>query len=213
MRKEVDIRYIPGIEGLSESGFIQAMLDGAQHGQVGCVNWKDYPYAPDVRVSVAYSDNALAILFRVREEHIRGYALEENGPVWEDSCVETFIKDPVGEGYYNIEVNCIGTLLAAHRLSRTDFEHFDAGRLARIRCFSSLPHQVTDLTDAEDKEWSIGEIIPFDILGLEAAPRSLEVNFYKCGDMCRRPHYLSWSPIDLPEPNFHCPEFFGKINL
>ncbi|WP_262895053.1 carbohydrate-binding family 9-like protein, partial [Parabacteroides distasonis] len=27
------------------------------------------------------------------------------------------------------------------------------------------------------------------------------------------PHFVSWSPIDLPEPNFHCPEFFGEIYL
>lgn len=211
--KSIEAKYISGMESMSDTDLLKTLESATEYNPVACVNWKEYPYAPQVGFHIAWSDEGLAVLFKVREDHVRGTAMEINGPVWEDSCVETFIKDPVGEGYYNIEVNCIGTLLAAHRLSRTDFEHFDAGRLARIRCFSSLPHQITDLTDAEDKEWSIGEIIPFDVLGLEAAPRSLEVNFYKCGDMCRRPHYLSWSPIDLPEPNFHCPEFFGKINL
>ncbi len=36
-------------------------------------------------------------------------------------------------------------------------------------------------------------------------------NFYKCGDKQHTPHFLSWNKIDLPEPCFHCPEFFGKI--
>ena len=38
-------------------------------------------------------------------------------------------------------------------------------------------------------------------------------NFYKCADETMNPHFVSWSPIDLPEPNFHCPEFFGEIYL
>lgn len=27
------------------------------------------------------------------------------------------------------------------------------------------------------------------------------------------PHFLSWAPIDLPNPMFHCPEFFGKLQF
>jgi hypothetical protein len=39
------------------------------------------------------------------------------------------------------------------------------------------------------------------------------VNLYKCGDKCDTPHFLSWSPIGLPQPDFHCPDFFGEIVL
>lgn len=209
MKKETDIRYIPGIESLSDTELVKA-LSGTAEETVGCVNWDEYSYRPEVKLNIAFSDTHLALLYTVKEEHILGTVLECNGPVWEDSCVETFIKDPVGEGYYNIEVNCIGTPLAAHRLSRTDFEHFDAERMSRIRCFSSLGHEATD---RKDGEWKVCELIPFGLLGLDKAPESLEMNFYKCGDNCRRPHYLSWSPIGLPSPNFHCPEYFGKINL
>ena len=38
-------------------------------------------------------------------------------------------------------------------------------------------------------------------------------NFYKCGDLLQTPHFLSWAPIGLPQPKFHCPEFFGKLNF
>ena len=209
MKKETDIRYIPQLEALSEEELVRTLRD-AKEEKIECVNWNEYPYAPEVRLNAAFSDTHLALLYSVKEEHVLGTVLENNGPVWEDSCVETFIKDPVGEGYYNIEVNCIGTPLAAHRLSRTDFEHFGPEKMAEIRCFSSLGHEAADLKDGE---WTVCELIPFELLGLDKAPESLETNFYKCGDNCRQPHYLSWSPIGLPSPNFHCPEYFGKINL
>lgn len=209
-KKKVRIRHIPELEQFSENDFIKAMLTHATEEKVASVNWPEYPYSPDVTVYIASSDTALCLLYKVKEEHVLGAVLENNGPVWEDSCVETFIKDPVGDGYYNIEVTCIATKLAAHRLSRTEFELFDAESISRIRCFSTLPHTQTDLSN---EKWMIGKIIPFASLGLEKAPESLKVNFYKCGDKCRQPHFLSWSPIDLPTPNFHCPEFFGEINL
>ena len=211
MKKDIYIRYIPQVESLSGEDILKALADIPEE-EVGCVNWQEYPYAPEVSLRPAFSDTHLALLYTVKEEHILGTVLECNGPVWEDSCVETFIKDPVEEGYYNIEINCIGTPLAAHRLSRTDFEHFDNDRLGQIRCFSTLPHEKTDI-DGQGRQWQVVELIPFSLLGLDKAPESLETNFYKCGDNCRRPHYLSWSPIGLPVPNFHCPEFFGKINL
>lgn len=209
-KKKVGIRHIPELEQFSENDFIKAMLTHATEEKVACVNWPEYSYSPDVTVYIASSDTALCLLYKVKEEHVLGAVLENNGPVWEDSCVETFIKDPVGDGYYNIEVTCIATKLAAHRLSRTEFELFDAESISRIRCFSTLPYEKTDLSNGE---WMVAKIIPFASLGLDKAPESLKVNFYKCGDKCRQPHFLSWSPIGLPTPNFHCPEFFGEISL
>lgn len=206
--KNIDIKFTADIEKMDESDIKEVLTAHTETHEISCVNWSEYPYAPKVSVRIAYSEKALVLLYNVSEEHTLGKVLENNGPVWEDSCVETFIKDPVGEGYYNIEVNCIATKLAAHRLSRTDFELFDEEKLAEIKCFSSLPHIETDI---ENKEWALLEIIPFSILGLEKAPEYLNVNFYKCGDNCRQPHYLSWSPIHLEKPNFHCPEFFGKM--
>jgi hypothetical protein len=206
---KIKAQYIAGVESLSNEALHQALSALDKH-EIGCVNWAEFPYKPSAGFHIAYSDKAVAIMFEVTEDHVRAVAMENNGPVWEDSCVETFIKDPVGEGYYNIEVNCIGTKLAAHRLSRTDFELFDESRLSEIRCRGSLPHQKTDI---QNQEWTLLKVIPFSVLGLDKAPQSLNVNFYKCGDNCRQPHYLSWSPIALEKPNFHCPEFFGEIIL
>ena len=213
MRKEIEIRHIPVIENLEDREFLTVMTEHIRPEKVGCVNWAEYSYAPDVALNLAFSDNVLALLYTVKEEHILGSVLEDNGPVWEDSCVETFIKDPLSDNYYNFEVNCIATKLAAHRRSRTDCDLFSAEKLREIRCFSSLPHGKTDIINTDQKEWLVALMIPFRLLGLKSAPDFLDINFYKCGDNCRQPHYLSWSPIGLPEPNFHCPEFFGRINL
>jgi hypothetical protein len=38
-------------------------------------------------------------------------------------------------------------------------------------------------------------------------------NFYKCGDKTSHPHWLTWSVVDKPEPDFHRPEFFGILEF
>ena len=43
--------------------------------------------------------------------------------------------------------------------------------------------------------------------------KTMRANFYKCGDLLQTPHFLSWAPIDLPQPKFHCPEFFGEVTF
>jgi hypothetical protein len=45
------------------------------------------------------------------------------------------------------------------------------------------------------------------------AGATLRANFYKCGDELQVPHFLSWNPIGVETPDFHRPEFFGKLVL
>ena len=180
--------------------------------KVDCVNWTEYPYKPLVTVRLGYSSSAIAILFEVEEDHVRAVTMEDCGPVWEDSCCEFFVADPAGSGYFNFEMNCAGTLLAAKRRSREDFERLSESQLKEILRFSSLPHAPIDLVRERQKYW-VAEVIPFSILGLDKAPKSIKANFYKCGDLCQKPHFLSMAPINLPSPNFHCPEFFQEVKF
>lgn len=203
--------YIPKIENMTKEDALAAM-SGSQAYPLACVNWKEYPYAPEVSFKVAHSDKALAIFFTVKENHVRGVNLEPNGPVWEDSCVEIFLAVPGEKEYYNFETNCIGTSLAAKRRTRTDADMFDQEAMDQIGTYASLPHTVID-SEGEDQQWQLLKVIPFSLLGLDEMPDELKGNFYKCGDNCKNTHFLSWSSIDLPEPNFHCPEFFGTIIL
>ena len=208
--KTIIAKYIADIEKMTNEEIYSILDSETERNEVDCVNWTEYPYVPDVTFHIAHSDKALAVLFKVTEDHLRGTALENNGPVWEDSCVEVFIADPHSTEYFNFETNCIGTKLASKRRSRTEADHFSSEQMDKIRCFGSLPHELTDIKK-ESQPWWLAEVIPFELIGLEKAPADLRMNFYKCGDKCEKMHFLSWSEIGLPEPNFHCPEFFGKV--
>ena len=63
--------------------------------------------------------------------------------------------------------------------------------------------------------WELLAVIPFDLIGVDPIrlPEKIYANFYKCADATALPHYLSWSPIDTPAPDFHRPEFFGELYL
>lgn len=116
--------------------------------------------------------------------------------------------------YMNFEFNCIGTCDAARRTSRdiktslSQEEYKSIIRLPSVKrgAFEEIKGIHT---------WSLIVVIPLKLMGLDPSnlPEKILGNFYKCADETMNPHFVSWSPIDLPEPNFHCPEFFGEIYL
>ena len=103
-------------------------------------------------------------------------------------------------------------MLASKKMSRFDAGHFGPDKMHIIRNFGSLSHETIDIQSAGQEWWRVA-LIPFSVLDVDAVPATLRCNFYKCGDNCAIPHYLSWAPIDTPAPNFHCPEFFGEVTL
>ncbi|MFI3305141.1 MAG: carbohydrate-binding family 9-like protein [Rikenellaceae bacterium] len=175
-------------------------------------NWVEFPYKPEVTFQIGYDDRYLYVRFEVVESHVRGSYLNDNEPVWQDSCVEIFIQEPDTDYYYNFEVNCIGTILAARRTSRADSTPLSEADLERVIRGSSLPPKRIDRSDDPDA-WALLLGIPFDLIGCKGVPAELRANLYKCGDRTNTPHYLSWSPIDTPSPDFHRPEFFGTLML
>ena len=204
-------QYIAGVETLQDEALIEALSSTEKH-TIGNVNWAEYPYKPSVDFHLAHSDKAIAIMFQVIEDHVKAVAMENNGPVWEDSCVEFFAKMADNQRYVNIEMNCAGTILVGKRLSKADAKHLTEAEIATIRRITSLPHEPVD-SHSEGLTWWAIEVIPYEIFGYDQKPGSLRANIYKCGDKCDQPHFLSWSPIPLPEPNFHCPEYFGEIEF
>lgn len=179
---------------------------------IGCANWpEEWPYTPDVRFRMAHNGRVLFVRFEVSEGHICATKTEPNTPVCEDSCVELFISLGKGHPYFNLELNCIGTMLAAHRLERPAKTPLTAEQIATIVRRSSLGGE--PLNRPEGGSWWLEMELPFELLGAEGTPSTLRANLYKCGDRLAVPHYLSWSPIEAPKPDFHRPEQFGTLVL
>lgn len=215
---ESGIPIVPMLmDGKSCSGCWAHMIDSITGNgnkfSVGIADWpQDYPYIPEVTATLAHDNNYLFCFFQVRERHVRVATLDDNGPVWEDSCVELFIADADGRHYYNFETNAAGVALASRRVSRTECVHFPPEKMERIIRISSLPKEKTDIRDDAGIEWSLLVGIPFDLFS-DPIPGKLDINIYKCGDKTDTPHFLSWAPIETPSPDFHRPEFFRTVKL
>jgi hypothetical protein len=176
------------------------------------VNWVEYPYKPDVKFRVAHNSTNIFLNYRVEELDIKGVCEEDNGKVWEDSCVEFFISFNRDGFYYNIESNCIGKILIATGVDRYNRMPVPATIINYIDRWSSLGNLPVE---NKSGKWELSLVIPVDVFlpsrintfdGLQA-----KGNFYKCGDKLKVSNFLSWNPIKNDQPNFHLPQFFGKL--
>ncbi len=184
---------------------------------VNQVNWREaYPEKPEVHVEVSNDREALYLHWHVQGGQLRAVTTEDQGPVWEDSCVEFFCQVPGERHYCNFECNCIGAMVGSRRLSRTDdIQPFSVEEMARIRRHCSFPREAFEEKDGLF-EWSVELEIPLDLIFRNhqpVFPQKLRANFYKCADKTKKPHFLSWQPIRTEKPDFHRPEFFGEIEL
>ena len=194
---------VPRVENFAE-------LDRMATDTIASVNWPaEWPYAPNVRFRMAHNGERLFVRFEVSEEQIRATKTEPKTAVCEDSCVEMFVSLGEGHPYFNLELNCIGTMLAAHRLERPAKTPLTAEQIALVVRRTSLGG--SPIEKAEGGAWWLEMEVPFALLGAEGTPNTLRANLYKCGDKLRTPHYLSWSPIEAAKPDFHRPEQFGTL--
>ena len=180
-------------------------------------NWLEtYPYKPQVEFRIAHTDNAILLHYKVSEASVRAKHNKDNDSVWTDTCVEFFIV-PAGDGiYYNIECNCIGTILMGAGSSRAHRERASQAVMDKVQRWSSLGCEPYDEQFGETS-WNVALIIPYSVFfkhhitSLDG--KTVSANFYKCGDELQIPHYLSWNPVPIEKPDFHRPEFFGMLEF
>jgi len=193
---------------------VETYLDafGVPYYDLEQVNWSDYPYHPDVKFRIAHCGDAIILDYSVAETTVRALADKDNGEVWKDSCLEFFLQLPGDDFYYNIEANCIGTMLIGAGADRDTRRH--VADLSEVKRYSSLGREPFGEKVAPF-EWHMSLVIPLHVLfegrHIELSGLLARGNFYKCGDGLAMPHFVSWSEIDLPEPNFHCPDYFGEL--
>ncbi|MDD4124321.1 MAG: carbohydrate-binding family 9-like protein [Eubacteriales bacterium] len=132
-----------------------------------------------------------------------------NDPVYKDSCLEFFVSfNNATPLYMNFETNSNGAFLAAVRTERKSKTPID--RIIDI-------NEIKIKGVREGDGWYVEYLLSFAVIeklfGVGAdifqPGYCFKGNFYKCGDETAVPHYGSYYPINLPSPDFHCPEFFG----
>lgn len=194
---------------------VAAALDAAGIGfaKIDTVNWTEYPYKPDVEFRAAHTGDALLLNYRCTEDAVRAAAQVDNGPVWEDSCVEFFVSFD-GKNYQNVECNCQGTILSACGPDRNERVAASPQLLKGVKRYASL---ADGLPLEGPVSWEVSLIVPVETY-FQSGLKSFDGvhatgNFYKCGDKLPTPHFLSWNAIEVPAPDFHRPEYFGEIEF
>jgi hypothetical protein len=197
-----DINYNDAIETVS------LCLNKLEKHELYFTPWPDYPYKPQVQFSIAHSGECIFLKYFVTEKSIRAAAGNINGTVWEDACVEFFVSFD-DRGYYNLEFNCIGTALAGfgkEKGSRVRIEETIIRKMKYSSCISNT---------AENIYWELTVAIPLEVFThhnlTPLKGKEGKANFYKCGDALPQPHFVAWSNIEAPQPNFHLPQFFGNL--
>ena len=203
---------------LSDLSQVPSQLDAANvaFNAIDTVNWAEFPYKPTAEFRMVATPEGLVINYRVKEGSVAAVAPADCGNVWEDACVE-FFSSPADDGYYyNVECNCAGTILIAVGKDRHVRERAPKEVLEAVKRWSSLGREPFAERVGEC-EWQVVLLIPYgtyfkhDFKTLDGM--TIRANFYKCGDKLQTPHFLSWNPIEVKEPDFHRPEWFGELNF
>ena len=178
-------------------------------------------HKPKTEAKVLYDDDYIYVFFRVEDKYVQAVARHYQDSVWLDSCVEFFFTPgtDISQGYFNIEINCGGTMLFYHQLARgVDAVAVTDADCDRVEIFHSEP-KIVDPEKQEPTTWVIEYRVPIDMLAKYAevvrpAPGvQWRANFQKCAGKTSHPHGLTWSLIDTPKPDFHRPEFFGTLEF
>lgn len=204
----------------------------AEEGRIANFPWETSAYQPESRFYVLYSADSLFCLLLTRGEEERPPRAVETAfqaPVSQDSCLEFFFAyDPEQPYYFNLETNYNALTHLGFGPGRGDRWKPSQAELAGLRIEAVRPGEEALRYLDFSYDWGVGVEIPERIwqlfwqeetLSKEGGSiplqsgREFRANFYKCGDRTASPHYACWSPVLAPQPDYHRPEFFGRLIL
>lgn len=174
---------------------------------------------PKTQFKVAYDADNVYVIFRVEDQYVRAVKQGYQSMVCTDSCVEFFFTPSadIKQGYFNLETNCGGTILMSHQIERgVDVKKLTPEDLDQIEIAHSMPKTVEPEIQTPTT-WTLEYRLPIKMLekyapvAKPASGVTWKGNFYKCADLTSQPHWLTWSFIDKPKPDFHRPDFFGTL--
>ncbi|WP_226042632.1 carbohydrate-binding family 9-like protein [Natrinema sp. DC36] len=187
-------------------------------------SWYEGGPKPLTTGRVCYDDEAIYLQFFVEDPDIIAAVTELNGPTFEDSSVE-FFADPTPDEdsmYVNFEPNCCGQFKLAWQAAGWQERGIDRDLVSpelasRISVRTSVPGPTTAGDSADN--WWLAAAIPFDVLsrltGREIAPTAgteWRGNFYRSG-VASDSQKATWNPIEKPVPDYHSPEYFGRLRF
>jgi hypothetical protein len=170
-------------------------------------------FHPRPEVKMRYDAENIYVIFRVHDRYVRSITTEINGPVWKDAAVEFFFCPDTTrpDQYFNLEINCGGTALLGFRSNSPTPDD-----IKTIEVAHSLP-QTIDPEITDPVTWTLEYRIPLSTLQKystvtrPAKGVRWKANFCKIAENNSNPHYMTWSSINAPKPNFHMPQFFGTL--
>ena len=176
-------------------------------------------FKPEAQAKMMYDAENLYVIFHVKDRYVRCLTKEINGPVWEDGAVEFFFapdsKQPLL--YFNLETNCGGTPLMHYNLvPRKESKELTKDDIRQIEIAHTLP-QIIDPEMQDPVTWTLEYRIPIAMLQkystITHPAKGIEwkANFYKIAENNSNHHYITWSVVEIEKPDFHRPEFFGKL--
>lgn len=216
--KQLEVPFLAGNGQLTDLEQVADLLDAQPFHALAEQPWPLYRNRVQASFAIAHSGEAIYLKFRVAEPYVLATCRQANEPVYRDSCVEFFLAPgPDRQTYYNLEFNCTGTCLMGYgpqNLARR--EYLPATLSDKIRRRARL--QAGGEAGAPGLlSWDLTLVIPLEVFCYHPMSSlqklSGSANFYKCGDKLPQPHFLTWNPIEAPEPNFHLPAFFGDIHF
>ncbi len=172
-------------------------------------------FHPTTEVKMVYDTGNLYVIFLVHDRYVRSLTTKVNGPVWKDAAVEFFFCTDTTrpDRYFNLEINCGGTLLLGYNAVLLMMDD-----IRSIEVAHSMP-AVVDPEAAGPVDWTIEYRIPLAMLAkygrMTRPARGVRwrANFCKIAENSSNPHHMTWSPIEGPQPTFHMPQYFGRLDF
>jgi len=176
--------------------------------------WMNNNYKPKVEVKLFYTDKFIYLKFVVHEKRIRVEHTKFGEDVYKDSCVEFFFNpfpDSQNE-YINIEINSVGIALIGAGVNATR-KRLTQKEADGFEIIPSVPKNIIGFHNVDGWELHYRINIEFfeNYFQKNFKGGNTKANFYKCGNETEFEHYGAWNSIDNPTPNFHLPQYFGKL--
>lgn len=220
-------QFVPPTYRIPRTG-VPIVIDG----QLDEVSWFAAPSASEFHFtwyksgqreqSVAkllWDDENLYVGHVCHDSHITARIREHDGPIPKDDCFEViFAPDPKHpEVYFNLEWNVIGGYLDNFRPNGPNKPRAPVWDAEGVEIAGKYVGTLNDDSDV-DQYWTVEVRIPlknFREYMPHMPPQAgaiWNLNFNRHGGDFD-PQYSQWSPADTPNPNFHTPHRFGRVEF